>query len=112
MVTILGARAPFPRQCNSKWRTHQGAELDLLIVRGSQRLGFEFKRTSAPTVTKSMHIAVQDLHLDSLHVIHGGARSFPMADGIRAVAARSDFVRAQAISVTRGVAVMARLLHR
>lgn len=69
------------------WRTHQGAELDLLIVRGKKRLGFEFKRTSAPTVTKSMHIAVQDLHLDSLHVIHGGARSFPMADGIRAVAA-------------------------
>ena len=30
------------------WRTHAGAELDLLIVRGRKRRGFEFKRTTAP----------------------------------------------------------------
>ena len=30
------------------WATHQGAELDLLVFEGGRRLGFEFKRTSAP----------------------------------------------------------------
>ena len=36
------------------WATHAGAELDLLVVRGRRRWGFEVKRTSAPTITPSM----------------------------------------------------------
>ena len=39
------------------WRTEHGAELDLLFVRGRQRIGFEIKRTSAPSMTPSMHHA-------------------------------------------------------
>jgi predicted AAA+ superfamily ATPase len=69
------------------WATHQGAELDLLVVRGNQRLGFEFKRTSSPTITKSMHIAMQDLKLDQLTVIHAGEHSFPLSGQIQAVSA-------------------------
>ena len=68
------------------WRTHAGAELDLLIVRGRMRRGFEFKRTTAPAVTPSMRQALADLKLSSIDVIHAGAETFPMAEGIRAVA--------------------------
>ncbi|MFN8091785.1 MAG: ATP-binding protein [Vicinamibacteria bacterium] len=68
------------------WATHAGAELDLLVVRGRTRLGFEIKRTSAPTVTPSMRIATEDLKLTRLDVIHGGAATFPLAPRIRAVA--------------------------
>jgi predicted AAA+ superfamily ATPase len=32
------------------WRTHNGAELDLLVVRGINRLGFEVNRTSSPKI--------------------------------------------------------------
>ncbi len=39
------------RQCYF-WATHQGAELDLLVIHGRRRLGFEFKVSVAPTVTK------------------------------------------------------------
>jgi len=39
------------------WATHGGAEIDLVAMRGRHRLGFEFKRTTAPEVTKSMRIA-------------------------------------------------------
>ncbi len=67
------------------WGTHTGAELDLLVVRGKTRLGFEFKRTVAPTVTPSMRTALSDLRLDRLDVIHGGRETFPLAPGIRAV---------------------------
>ena len=35
------------------WAVHQQAELDLLIVRGGQKLGFEFKYGSAPGMTRS-----------------------------------------------------------
>lgn len=68
------------------WRTHAGAELDLLVVRGRVRRGFEFKRTTAPFVTPSMRQALIDLKLSSLDVIHAGSETFPMAKGIRAVA--------------------------
>lgn len=68
------------------WATHAGAELDLLIVRGGKRLGFELKRTTAPQITKSMRIALEDLGLDRLDVIHAGRETFAMAPKIRAVA--------------------------
>ena len=68
------------------WATHQGAELDLLVVRGPRRLGFEFKHTIAPEVTKSMRIAMADLHLARLDVIHLGKDTYPLGNGIRAVA--------------------------
>lgn len=67
------------------WATHQGAELDLLIVRGRRRLGFEIKRSSAPQLTPSMRIALADLKLDSIDVIYPGEHTYPMAPRIRAV---------------------------
>ena len=69
------------------WATQAGAELDLLVVRGRRRLGFEFKHTTQPVPTKSMKIALADLKLDRLVVVHAGAHSFPLGDGIEAVAA-------------------------
>jgi hypothetical protein len=68
------------------WATHGGAELDLLVVRGQQRLGFEIKRTTSPKITPSMRSALSDLRLRSLDVIHAGETTFPMDKKIRAVA--------------------------
>lgn len=81
----LGARA---EDCHF-WRTHTGAELDLLVVRGRRRLGFEVKRTSAPVLTPSMRSARADLKLDSLTVVHAGTDSFPLGERVRAVGWRS-----------------------
>ena len=67
------------------WATHAGAELDLLVARGSRHVGFEFKLTSTPTVTKSMQIALNDLNLERLYVIHPGQECFDLARNIRAV---------------------------
>ena len=75
-----------PDQCWF-WRTHAGAELDLLVIRGRERLGFEFKRTVAPALTPSMRSALQDLKLDRLDVIHAGGETFPPGPRVRAVAA-------------------------
>jgi hypothetical protein len=68
------------------WATHQGAELDLLVVRGSSRLGFEFKLNSAPALTASMRVALQDLRLDRLDVVHPGPETFAIAPKVRALA--------------------------
>ena len=67
------------------WATHAGAELDFLHVRGVAKTGFEIKKTVAPKVTKSMRIALADLSLDRLYVVHAGDHSFPMAEKIHAV---------------------------
>ena len=82
VVERLGAR---PDQCFF-WATHAGAELDLLVVAGNRRLGFEIKLTDAPSVTPSMRTALEDLKLDSLDVIHAGAKTYPLSERIRAVA--------------------------
>jgi predicted AAA+ superfamily ATPase len=70
------------------WRTHQGAELDLLVMRGGLRLGFEVKRTVAPTLTPSMRVAMHDLKLRSLTVVHAGDQTFPLPNQVQAVAFR------------------------
>jgi predicted AAA+ superfamily ATPase len=71
------------------WATHAGAELDLLVLRGNRRLGFEIKRSSAPSLTPSMRHAMADLKLESLTVIHAGEHEFPLAPAINAVPLRS-----------------------
>ncbi len=81
VIAHLGARS---EECFF-WATHGGAELDLLIVRGKTRLGFEFKRTDAPRTTPSMRSALSDLRLDTLYVIHAGEHSFSLGERIRAV---------------------------
>lgn len=68
------------------WGTHAGAEIDLVLVRGERRRGFEMKFSDTPKVTKSMLIALEDLKLDRIDVIHPGAHSFPLSEKIWATA--------------------------
>ncbi|MGH7552542.1 MAG: ATP-binding protein [Longimicrobiales bacterium] len=84
VIERLGARSD---QCYF-WATHTGAELDLLIVDGQRRYGFEIKRTTAPSLTPSMRHALADLGLTRLDVVHAGVETFPLATSVRAVAAR------------------------
>ena len=67
------------------WATHAGAELDLLVVRGRHRLGFEFKRTDAPKLTRSMVVSIDTLGLERIDVVHAGSHGFRMHDKVRAV---------------------------
>lgn len=67
------------------WATHQGAELDLLMLQGESRIGVEFKRADVPRVTPSMRIAIDDLKLDALYVVYPGTQRFRLDDGVEAV---------------------------
>ena len=83
IVNLLGATA---EQC-FHWSTHSGAELDLLVLAGSKRYGFEVKRTEAPRLTASMRSAYETLRLDRLEVVHAGTERFALAKGIGALPA-------------------------
>ena len=61
------------------------AELDLLMFKGQQRIGVEFKRADAPRVTTSMRIAMHDLKLDALYVVYPGLHRYKLADRVEAV---------------------------
>ena len=81
LIARLGAE---PDECHF-WATHSGAELDLLVVRGAARRGFEIKRTSSPATTPSLRSALSDLNLSAIDVIHAGDRTFELNEHIRAV---------------------------
>ena len=83
---ILHLLAARPEQC-FHWSTYSGAELDLLVISGDRRLGFEVKRAEAPRLTPSMRSAQETLGLTSLHVVHAGSTSYRMAPGITALPA-------------------------
>ena len=76
-----------PEQCFF-WRTHGGAELDLLIIKGNKRFGFEVKRTTSPHITPSMRSALSDLRLHRMDIIHAGDKTFYLDKNVRAVALR------------------------
>ncbi len=83
VVRQLGAR---PDQCFF-WSTHAGAEIDLVVIAGNRRLGFEIKLTTAPAATASTRTALADLGLERVDVVHAGAETYPLSAGIRALAA-------------------------
>jgi hypothetical protein len=56
------------------WATHQGAEIDLILRRGERLLGVECKRADAPKLTPSMRIALEDLGLERIVVVHPGEK--------------------------------------
>ena len=64
------------------WATHQGAELDLLMLKHGRRVGVEFKRMDAPSLTASMRIAVEDLRLDQLIVVYPGDKTYALAANV------------------------------
>lgn len=67
------------------WATHSRAELDLMLLMKGKRWGFEVKYQDAPTITKSMHIAMEDLQLERLWVVYPGKGSYPMDEKIECV---------------------------
>lgn len=77
----LGAR---PQQCFF-WATHAGAEIDLVVMAGRHRLGFEVKLTTAPSASASARTALADLRLARVDVVHAGTETYPLTDRIRAL---------------------------
>jgi predicted AAA+ superfamily ATPase len=67
------------------WATHQGAEIDLVLVKEGRLLGVEFKNADMPRATPSMRTALQDLGLERIAVIYPGKLRAPLHNKIEAV---------------------------
>jgi len=67
------------------YRTSSGAEIDLLLdLPKRKRWAIEIKRSSAPSVSKGLHIAADDVKATARFVVHSGKASFPLAHGVQA----------------------------
>ncbi len=64
------------------WATHQGAELDLLLVKGGRRFGVEVKYQDAPRLTASMRSSLAELGLERLTVLYPGSERYTLADRV------------------------------
>lgn len=64
------------------WGLQGEVALDLLIIKNGKRLGFEFKFGDTPRPTKSMHVALRDLNLDHLYIIHPHEHSYKVDEKI------------------------------
>jgi len=67
------------------WATQGGAELDLMIFENGRRIGYEFKYSEKPSITKSMRIAMKDLQLSELRIVCPGDVRVPLDDRIEAI---------------------------
>ncbi len=80
------------------WGTQGGAELDLLLFHKGKRIGFEYKFSDRPQITKSMESALNDLHLNHLFVIYPHATTFPLSPKITACGLTSpEFLQLSAL---------------
>ncbi len=64
------------------YRTAAGAELDLVIERGSSKIGIEIKFSSAPKPARGFWQAVRDLGITRAFAVAPVERRYPLAPGI------------------------------
>ena len=50
-----------------------------------KRWGFEFKYSYGPVMTKSMHVALQDLRLERIFAIYPGKDAYPLHERVEAL---------------------------
>ena len=52
-------------------------------MQGTKKTAYEFKYTSTPRVTRSMHSALGDLNLDRITIVCPGDGAYPLAENVR-----------------------------
>lgn len=85
-----GSRASF-------YRTSSGAELDLLIERGSQMDAWEVKFGLAPRITRGYHEALRDLGLSFGKVLYSGTDGYVIASDARATSLAEAIAKFQSL---------------
>lgn len=67
------------------WRTHSGAEIDLILRKGGKMYGVECKRQDAPRLTPAIKTVLEDLRLERIAVIYPGDKRYILSDRVVAV---------------------------
>jgi hypothetical protein len=55
------------------------------MIRGGKRWGFEFKCSDAPSMTRSLHIALADLGLTRAFIVYPGKERYLVHEKVEAI---------------------------
>jgi len=69
------------------WRTHAGAEVDLLLEIRGRLIPIEIKLGHEPRLTRALVQCCTDLKLARAFVVHSGPSSFPLSAAVEALSA-------------------------
>ncbi|MEB2778993.1 ATP-binding protein [Algoriphagus sp. C2-6-M1] len=76
------------------YRTHQGAECDLLLVKNGQvKTAIEIKNTLSPKLTKGLQISMEDTGAENGFVICRIEKGFPLSAKVKAMGLREFLER-------------------
>jgi len=64
------------------YRTSSGNEIDLILIRGRKKIAVEFKSSKAPTVTKGLWNALEDMNIQKAWIIAPVDESYLMKEGV------------------------------
>lgn len=64
------------------WRTHTGAELDLVWQAHGALWGMEFKYQDAPRMTKSLRAVLRDLPLQHVWIVYPGSDRYQLDETV------------------------------
>ena len=67
------------------YRTTAGAEIDVVIETGRERIGFEIKFSAVPTVTKGFWHACEDLGISKAYVVAPVQEGWRMSANVEVV---------------------------
>ncbi len=68
------------------YRTHAGAEIDLLLEKGGQpEIAIEIKRSTAPSPNKGFAQACGDLGITRRYVVYSGSERFALRHDAQAI---------------------------
>jgi len=70
-----------PEWTSGFYRTQAGAEIDLILEKGSRRVAIECKASSAPAVSRGLWSAVEDLQIEEIFIVAPVKEPFPLRRG-------------------------------
>jgi len=67
------------------YRTAAGAEIDLLIENGHEKIAVEIKRSLAPVPSKGFYNAIQDLDISKAYIVYPGHDQYSRTDNVEVI---------------------------
>ena len=72
------------------YRSHAGAEIDLVLEQGGQpKIAIEIKRSMAPSPDKGFSLACDDLQIKERYVVYPGSEEIPLRHGAQTISLRA-----------------------
>jgi len=82
-LVIENLLSQLPRWQASYYRTSNGAEIDLVLEKGMQRIAIEIKSSTCPKLSKGNWSAFESLHADACYVVAAVDSPYPLSDKVQ-----------------------------